>query len=87
MASASILSVLVLRTVDNLRNRNESLKIECKTSLIPYVYKTLENSINKCDIKIIRREFARSFHFSAGKCVSSEYQCIKSAIITSSTKT
>lgn len=35
---------------------NESLKIECKTSLIPDVYKTLENSINKCDIKIIRRE-------------------------------
>ena len=34
----------------------EVLTIECKTSLVPDVYQTIENCIKRCDIKIIRRE-------------------------------
>lgn len=32
------------------------LIVECKTSLIPDVYKDIKNVISKCDIKIIKRE-------------------------------
>ena len=32
------------------------VSIECKTSLVPDVYGSIRNSINHCDIKIIRRE-------------------------------
>lgn len=30
--------------------------VECKTSLVPDIYKTIEGCIKNCDIKIIRRE-------------------------------
>ena len=33
-----------------------SLKVECKTSLVPDYYKTIQRCISKCDIKIIQRE-------------------------------
>ncbi len=36
--------------------RNRSFKVECKTSLVPDTYGSIQSSINKCDIKIIRRE-------------------------------
>lgn len=36
--------------------RYKKTTIECKTSLIPDVYGTLQTCIKKCDIKIIRRE-------------------------------
>lgn len=36
--------------------KKETLIVECKTSLVPDSYLTLNNSLNKCDIKIIRRE-------------------------------
>lgn len=35
----------------------ESLKVECKTSLVPDYYKTIQNCISRCDIKIIQREY------------------------------
>lgn len=34
----------------------KSLKVECKTSLVPDYYKTIQGCISKCDIKIIQRE-------------------------------
>lgn len=34
----------------------ESLKVECKTSLVPDYYKTIKTCISNCDIKIIKRE-------------------------------
>ena len=40
--------------VKNANNR--TFKIECKTSLVPDVYGSINACINKCDIKIIRRE-------------------------------
>lgn len=40
-----------------VENRSgKSLRIECKTSLVPDVYGSIRNSINHCDIKIIKRE-------------------------------
>ncbi len=36
--------------------KNHTFKIECKTSLVPDVYGSIAACINKCDIKIIRRE-------------------------------
>ena len=35
----------------------KSLKVECKTSLIPDKYRTIQTCISKCDIKIIKREY------------------------------
>ncbi len=34
----------------------KSLIVECKTSLVPDFYKTIQACISKCDIKIIKRE-------------------------------
>ena len=34
----------------------KSLIVECKTSLVPDCYGTIQNCISKCDIKIIKRE-------------------------------
>lgn len=34
----------------------KSLIVECKTSLVPDCYKTIQNCISRCDIKIIKRE-------------------------------